>query len=143
MNENGATCIGQQAVMPRQIRSGSARRRAVVALLVVLAVGLGGLAFRELAPSTPTTPGVSADTAPIADLGDDAAQQTTANELTAAVAAMPSPAPAARVGPACDLAGRVTRPLAPNVYQWVLANCADDQEPHDGLRWDIGPLDRD
>ena len=145
VDESRDSSVGRQSVTRRPIAHGrsSRRRRAVPALLVVLLACLAVVACGELGSSTPGVPGVHADVAQVEDLGSDSDQQATASHLAADVAAMPTPASAAQITAACDLADRMTRPLALGVDRWLHANCVDEQTPHDGARYDIGPLDRE
>ena len=145
VNESRDASVGRQSLTRRPMTHGrsSRRRRAVWTLLVVLIAGLAAVACGELGSSTRVTAAVPADVAQVEDLGSDADQQATASHLAADVAAMPAAAPAAQVTAACDLADRMTRPLALGVDRWVYANCIDEQTPHAGARYDIGPLDRE
>ena len=148
-NGGVAQAIRQQVVTfdrpspPTTIPPDTVRRRGPVrALCGVLIVCLAAFVVGKLAPSDLGKPATPADAGQLSDLDSDTAQQTTATQLAAAVAAMSGSAPAAQVSAACSLADQMTRPLTPDVDRWVTANCVADQEPHDGPRYDVGPLSR-
>jgi hypothetical protein len=126
-------------IQPRHFR----RRPSVWALLGVLVVCLGGATRWELTAPIPANPARPTNITNLDDLGNDTEQQTDAARLSGEVTAMPNPALAAQVSAACDLAAQITRPVPLDVDRWLLAHCPDDQQPHDGTRYDIGPLDHE